>query len=174
MDIAAVEKAGKLVADCADMISKIKEERSAILLRQEQSKAKLFDLQDKLGRGLVKIIFDPDLSAQTKISAIRAEIRETSEFLSDIPLTLKGLDLIEAEQKEKRIRPQAELRADSERKRQIQLNLSLQKQMLSMSADSERFMDSDKFQKVVESFRRNALSLDQEAAADEFLRTLKR
>lgn len=166
-----IEKAKAIVEECAQTIDRIKVERQTIVDKQKRYQDKLESLEGELGQALVRAMFGTDVPAE--VNLIRKQIRGTKAFLTDAPLILAGLDLFETEQKDRKLDPQRIIRNDNEEKRMIQLNMDLQKKLLAMAAESEEFMHRDSFIKTMEKFRRNALSLNQEQAADDFIRSLR-
>ena len=166
-------EAHKIIVLCCETIDKIKKTRIDILEKQENFKASLEGLNADLGAALVKQMFEPELSGQSQIEQIRKESRDTTLFLADAELILKALDVLELEKIEEKKDPQRIVRAHGEDQRMTTLNMQLQGQLLAMAAESEQFMHRDDFKNVAERFKRNALSLNQEQMADDFLRTVR-
>ena len=164
-------QARKIIVSCCDMIDRIKKERTDILEKQEQYKSKLQGLEKDLGAALVRAMFSAEVPAE--VNLIRKSIRDKTAFLADADLILSALNLLETEKKEQKKDPQRIVRADGESRRQKELNMQLQQQLLAMASESENFMHHDDFKNVAERFRKNAMSLDQEQAADDFLKTLR-
>ncbi len=110
-------EARKIIVECCEMIDKIKKTRTDILQKQEQYQSSLEGLEKDLGAALVKQMFNPEFSGQSKIEQVRKEIRDANAFLSDVDLILTALDLLEMQKIEEKKDPQRVVRADAESRR---------------------------------------------------------
>ena len=169
----SVERAKQILEQSAITLDKIKETRAELEVKRDDYKVKLETLTDDLGRALAERLIHPELTSESKINQIRKSLRDKERFLEDAELILSSLNAIEIEQKQLRLDPQRIIRTDAEDRRQKELNLNLQKKLLQMAGESEIFMHKDDFLRVAEKFKRNARSLNQEAMADDFLRSLR-
>ena len=165
------KKAQEMIIECCEIIDKVKETRTDILIKKGKFESKLDGLNADLGRALVQAMFGSERPAE--VNLIRKEIRDAKAFLGDAELILESLESLRLEKIEEKRDPQQIVRNFAEDERQRKLNMSLQQQLLRMAAESENFMHKDDFKKVAERFKKNALSLGQEEAAARFVQSLK-
>lgn len=162
-----VKKAHEIIKESQICTGKVKEIRDQTVKKKSELEAALKRLQDGFCQSLVSYRLDEITSGE--LDGVRSQITEIEVELKEIPALLRGLDIRQKAELERRYNPIAVVRDATERKQQAEEFLRLQEDLIKR-AGSTRERGSDGFKRLVKKYKELSRQTGQEGRADELLR----